>query len=42
MATQMFEGTQHAAVYLKYRFAPGKELKDIILAYLQEKAPSCT
>jgi len=37
MATQMFEGTQHAAVYLKYRFAPGKELKDIILAYLQEK-----
>uniref|UniRef100_A0A803XW22 Methyltransferase type 11 domain-containing protein n=1 Tax=Meleagris gallopavo TaxID=9103 RepID=A0A803XW22_MELGA len=42
MAAQMFEGTQHAAVYLKYRFAPGKELKDTILNYLQEKAPSCT
>ncbi|XP_042730844.1 putative methyltransferase DDB_G0268948 [Lagopus leucura] len=42
MAAQMFEGTQHAAIYLKYRFAPGKELKDTILAYLQEKAPSCT
>lgn len=37
MAAQMFEGTQHAAVYLKYRFAPGKELKDTILNYLQEK-----
>ncbi|KFP89739.1 Putative methyltransferase, partial [Apaloderma vittatum] len=38
MATQMFEGRGHAAVYQKYRFAPGKELKQTILSYLQEKA----
>ncbi|KAF4791138.1 hypothetical protein TURU_133595 [Turdus rufiventris] len=37
MATQRFEGKEHAAVYLKYRFAPGKELKQTILSYLQEK-----
>uniref|UniRef100_A0A8B9MFD6 Methyltransferase type 11 domain-containing protein n=1 Tax=Accipiter nisus TaxID=211598 RepID=A0A8B9MFD6_9AVES len=37
MATQMFEGRGHAAVYQKYRFAPGKELQQAILAYLQEK-----
>ncbi|KAL2302601.1 hypothetical protein Nmel_010030 [Mimus melanotis] len=37
MATQMFEGKGHAAVYQKYRFAPGKELKQTILSYLQEK-----
>ncbi|NXL86766.1 CRG1 methyltransferase, partial [Alectura lathami] len=39
MAAQMFEGTRHAAVYQKYRFAPGKELKETILAYVQEKSP---
>ncbi|NXC40420.1 TMT1 methyltransferase, partial [Penelope pileata] len=39
MAAKMFEGTGHAAVYQKYRFAPGKELKETILAYLQEKSP---
>ncbi|NWT57143.1 TMT1 methyltransferase, partial [Erythrocercus mccallii] len=37
MATQMFEGRGHAAVYQKYRFAPGKELQQTILSYLQEK-----
>lgn len=37
MATQMFEGRGHAAVYHKYRFAPGKELQQTILSYLQEK-----
>ncbi|NWW77527.1 CRG1 methyltransferase, partial [Climacteris rufus] len=37
MATQMFEGSRHAAVYQKYRFAPGKELQQTILSYLQEK-----
>ncbi|KAM3667209.1 putative methyltransferase isoform 3-T8 [Ammospiza maritima maritima] len=37
MATQMFEGRGHAAVYQKYRFAPGKELKHTILSYLREK-----
>ncbi|XP_010171100.1 putative methyltransferase DDB_G0268948, partial [Antrostomus carolinensis] len=37
MATQMFEGRGHAAVYQKYRFAPGKELQQIILGYVQEK-----
>ncbi|NWX49057.1 TMT1 methyltransferase, partial [Steatornis caripensis] len=37
MATQMFEGRGHAAVYQKYRFAPGKELQQTILTYLQEK-----
>ncbi|KFO88032.1 Putative methyltransferase, partial [Buceros rhinoceros silvestris] len=37
MATQMFEGKGHAAVYQKYRFAPGKELQQTILTYLQEK-----
>ncbi|NXC13074.1 CRG1 methyltransferase, partial [Corythaeola cristata] len=40
MATQMFEGRGHAAVYQKYRFAPGKELKETILTYLQEKRRS--
>ncbi|KAM6269016.1 putative methyltransferase [Porphyrio hochstetteri] len=38
MATQMFEGRGHAALYQKYRFAPGKELQQIILGYLQEKS----
>ncbi|NXK50094.1 TMT1 methyltransferase, partial [Chauna torquata] len=42
MATQMFEGREHAAVYQKYRFAPGKELQQAILAYLQEKGASPT
>ncbi|NWI96487.1 TMT1 methyltransferase, partial [Pitta sordida] len=37
MSTQMFEGRGHAAVYQKYRFAPGKELQQTILSYLQEK-----
>ncbi|XP_054133920.1 putative methyltransferase DDB_G0268948 [Melozone crissalis] len=37
MATQMFEGRGHAAVYQKYRFAPGKELQHTILSYLREK-----
>ncbi|NXM68745.1 TMT1 methyltransferase, partial [Serilophus lunatus] len=37
MSTQMFEGKGHAAVYQKYRFAPGKELQQTILSYLQEK-----
>ncbi|NXW60910.1 CRG1 methyltransferase, partial [Eurystomus gularis] len=37
MATQMFEGKGHAAVYQKYRFAPGKELRETILTYLREK-----
>lgn len=37
MATQLFEGREHAAVYQKYRFAPGEELKQTILTYLQEK-----
>uniref|UniRef100_A0A8C3UCL1 Methyltransferase type 11 domain-containing protein n=1 Tax=Catharus ustulatus TaxID=91951 RepID=A0A8C3UCL1_CATUS len=37
MATKRFEGREHAAVYQKYRFAPGKELKQTILSYLQEK-----
>lgn len=37
MATQMFEGRGHAAVYQKYRFAPGKELRQAIISYLQEK-----
>ncbi|NWU98058.1 TMT1 methyltransferase, partial [Upupa epops] len=37
MATQMFEGRGHAAVYQKYRFEPGKELRQTILNYLQEK-----
>ncbi|KFW01180.1 Putative methyltransferase, partial [Eurypyga helias] len=45
MATQMFEGRGHAAVYQKYRFAPGRELQRTILAYLQEKVgrirPGC-
>lgn len=45
MATQMFEGRGHAAVYQKYRFAPGKELQQAILTYLQEKVsgvwPGC-
>ncbi|NXT59552.1 GTOMC protein, partial [Pluvianellus socialis] len=40
MATQMFEGRGHAAVYQKYRFAPGQELQQTILAYLQEKRVS--
>ncbi|NXG91628.1 CRG1 methyltransferase, partial [Stercorarius parasiticus] len=40
MATQMFEGRGHAAVYQKYRFAPGKELQQTILSYLQEKRVS--
>ncbi|XP_071603017.1 putative methyltransferase DDB_G0268948 [Heliangelus exortis] len=37
MATQMFEGRGHAAVYQKYRFAPGEELQRAILTYLKEK-----
>lgn len=37
MATQLFEGREHAAVYQKYRFAPGEELKQTILTYLREK-----
>ncbi|KAM6129561.1 putative methyltransferase [Pterocles gutturalis] len=37
MATQMFEGRGHAAIYQKYRFAPGNELQQTILTYLQEK-----
>ncbi|XP_009995309.1 PREDICTED: putative methyltransferase DDB_G0268948 [Chaetura pelagica] len=40
MATQMFEGRGHAAVYQKYRFAPGEELQRAILTYLQEKRAS--
>ncbi|XP_053925947.1 putative methyltransferase DDB_G0268948 isoform X5 [Cuculus canorus] len=40
MATQMFEGKGHAAVYQKYRFAPGKELQQTILTYLKEKRTS--
>ncbi|XP_065525806.1 putative methyltransferase DDB_G0268948 [Lathamus discolor] len=38
MATQMFEAREHAAIYQKYRFAPGKELQRTILTYLQEKS----
>lgn len=45
MSAQMFEGKGHAAVYQKYRFAPGKELQEAILTYLQEKVsrvrPGC-
>ncbi|KAM6070644.1 putative methyltransferase isoform 1-T2 [Chlamydotis macqueenii] len=37
MAAQMFEGRGHAAVYQKYRFAPGQELQQTILGYLREK-----
>ncbi|NXO05099.1 TMT1 methyltransferase, partial [Rhinopomastus cyanomelas] len=37
MATQMFEGRGHAAVYQKYRFEPGEELRRVILSYLKEK-----
>ncbi|KAM9550316.1 putative methyltransferase isoform 2-T3 [Guaruba guarouba] len=37
MATQMFEARGHAAIYQKYRFAPGKELQRTILSYLREK-----
>ncbi|XP_057268320.1 putative methyltransferase DDB_G0268948 [Pezoporus wallicus] len=37
MATQMFETRGHAAIYQKYRFAPGKELQRTILSYLREK-----
>ncbi|XP_067994119.1 putative methyltransferase DDB_G0268948 [Melanerpes formicivorus] len=40
MSTQMFEGRGHAAVYQKYRFAPGKELQETILTYVQEKRAS--
>ncbi|NXU51514.1 CRG1 methyltransferase, partial [Turnix velox] len=40
MAAQMFEGKSHAAVYQKYRFAPGKELQQTILSYLREKGAS--
>lgn len=45
MATQMFEGRGHAAVYQKYRFSPGEELQGAILGYLREKVsrarPKC-
>lgn len=45
MATQMFEGRGHAAVYQKYRFSPGEELRGAILGYLREKVsraqPKC-
>nr|XP_025976890.1 putative methyltransferase DDB_G0268948 isoform X1 [Dromaius novaehollandiae] len=37
MATQLFEGKGHAAVYQKYRFAPGEELQQTILSYVREK-----
>ncbi|XP_062434665.1 putative methyltransferase DDB_G0268948 [Rhea pennata] len=37
MATQLFEGKGHAAVYQKYRFAPGEDLQQTILSYLKEK-----
>ncbi|KFQ26438.1 Putative methyltransferase, partial [Mesitornis unicolor] len=40
MATQMFEGKGHAAIYQKYRFAPGEELQQVILSYLREKRPN--
>ncbi|XP_009978573.1 PREDICTED: putative methyltransferase DDB_G0268948 [Tauraco erythrolophus] len=40
MATQLFKGRGHAAIYQKYRFAPGKELQETIFTYLQEKKRS--
>nr|XP_047914478.1 putative methyltransferase DDB_G0268948 isoform X2 [Anser cygnoides] len=42
MATQMFEGRGHAAVYQKYRFSPGEELQGAILGYLREKGTKPT
>ncbi|XP_075686085.1 putative methyltransferase DDB_G0268948 [Rhinoderma darwinii] len=37
MATQMFEGKEHASCYEKYRFSPPQEIEDMIFSYVDER-----
>ncbi|XP_030066046.1 putative methyltransferase DDB_G0268948 [Microcaecilia unicolor] len=37
MATQLFEGKEHASLYQKYRLPPPDEVQKLILSYLEEK-----
>ncbi|XP_075067289.1 putative methyltransferase DDB_G0268948 [Mixophyes fleayi] len=39
MATQLFEGKEHASYYQKYRFSPPQDIQDMIISYLGEKLP---
>lgn len=40
MATQLFEGKDHASVYQKYRFSPQETVQEVILSYLEKKVRS--
>ncbi|XP_068099865.1 putative methyltransferase DDB_G0268948 [Hyperolius riggenbachi] len=37
MATQLFEGKEHASYYQKYRFSPPQEIKDLIFSFVDER-----
>nr|XP_056721364.1 putative methyltransferase DDB_G0268948 [Euleptes europaea] len=37
MATRLFEGKDHASVYLKYRFSPPEKLQEVVFSYLENK-----
>ncbi|KAM9305364.1 uncharacterized protein PAF06_013909 [Gastrophryne carolinensis] len=39
MATQLFEGKEHASYYQKYRFSAPQELMDMIYSYVGERLP---
>ncbi|XP_066433738.1 putative methyltransferase DDB_G0268948 [Eleutherodactylus coqui] len=37
MATQLFEGKEHASSYQKFRLSPAQEIQDMIFSYLHER-----
>ncbi|XP_040212036.1 putative methyltransferase DDB_G0268948 [Rana temporaria] len=37
MATQLFEGKEHASCYQKFRFEPTQEILDLIFSYVDER-----
>ncbi|XP_077306070.1 putative methyltransferase DDB_G0268948 [Lithobates pipiens] len=37
MATQLFEGKEHASYYQKFRFEPSQEVIDLIFSYVDER-----
>lgn len=39
MATQLFEGKEHASYYQKFRFEPSQEIIDLIFSYVDERLP---
>ncbi|XP_073490891.1 putative methyltransferase DDB_G0268948 isoform X2 [Aquarana catesbeiana] len=39
MATQLFEGKEHASYYQKFRFEPTQEIIDLIFSYVDERKP---